>query len=40
MSMESLKQNKYSIKTDIFSIGIIAYEMLTGKTPWESRSEK
>ena len=38
MSLESLKQNKYSIKTDIFAIGVIAYEMLTGKTPWESKN--
>lgn len=40
MPPESLYFNKYSYKTDIFSIGIIFYEMLTGMTPWPSKSEK
>jgi serine/threonine protein kinase len=38
MAPESLRTNKYSIKTDIFAVGIILYEMLTSKTPWESKT--
>lgn len=40
MPPESLIKNIYSIKTDIFSIGILLYELLVGCTPWESRTEK
>jgi serine/threonine protein kinase len=27
-------QEPYSIKTDVWSLGCIFYEMLFGKTPW------
>jgi serine/threonine-protein kinase ULK/ATG1 len=40
MSPEALKKNIYSIKNDIWSIGIMAFEMLHGETPWECRTEK
>lgn len=40
MPPESLIDNIYSTKSDIFSLGIILYEMLTGTTPWESKSQK
>lgn len=40
MSPESLKKSYYSPKTDIFALGIILYEMVEGRTPWESRNEK
>jgi serine/threonine protein kinase len=40
MSPESLKRNIYSVKNDIWSMGIILFEMLYGKTPWDCRSEK
>jgi serine/threonine protein kinase len=40
MSPESLKRNVYSNKNDIWSLGIILFEMLYGKTPWDCRSEK
>jgi serine/threonine-protein kinase ULK/ATG1 len=39
MSPESLKNNVYSTKNDIWSLGIICYEMLYGRTPWPCRSE-
>jgi serine/threonine protein kinase len=39
MSPEALKKNIYSIKNDIWSIGIMIYEMLHGETPWECRTE-
>jgi serine/threonine protein kinase len=38
MAPESLSLNKYSIKTDIFAVGIILFEMLTGNTPWECKT--
>ena len=34
MSPEALKKNIYSLKNDIWSIGIMAYELLHGTTPW------
>ncbi len=34
MPPEALVQNIYSPQSDIFSIGIIFYELLTGITPW------
>jgi serine/threonine-protein kinase ULK/ATG1 len=30
MAPESLRRNEYTLKTDIWSLGIIFYEMLTG----------
>lgn len=32
--------SRYSLKSDIFSIGVLFYEMLFDRTPWESRTEK
>ena len=40
MSPESLKYNIYTIKNDIWSLGIILYEMIHGKTPWKVRDEE
>jgi serine/threonine protein kinase len=40
MSPEALKENKYSFKSDIWALGVIYYEMLTGKTPWRAKTEK
>lgn len=39
MSPEALKRNIYSVKNDIWSIGIMIFEMLHGETPWECRTE-
>lgn len=36
MAPESLKNNEYSYKTDIWSLGVILFELLTGETPWKS----
>lgn len=35
MAPEILNYNKYTDKADLWSIGVILYEMLTGKTPYE-----
>ena len=40
MPPEALNENIYSSKSDIWAIGIIFYEMLTGKTPWRAKTEK
>ena len=38
MPPEALIHNKYSFKSDIWAIGVIFYEMLTGKAPWKAKS--
>ena len=40
MAPESLKRNEYSYKTDLWSVGVIFFEMLTGETPWKAKTEK
>lgn len=39
MPLEALNENIYSFKSDIWAIGIIFFEMLTGKTPWRAKTE-
>jgi serine/threonine protein kinase len=39
MPLEALSDNIYSNKSDIWAIGVIFYEMLTGKTPWKAKTE-
>ncbi len=39
-SPELLKKTGYSYKVDIWAIGIICYELLTGKTPFHSTKLK
>ena len=38
MPPEALNDNKYSFKSDIWALGVIYYEMLTGKTPWRAKT--
>lgn len=40
MPPEALNQNRYSFKSDIWALGIIVFEMLTGKAPWKAKTEK
>lgn len=40
MAPESLKRNQYTLKTDIWALGVIFYEMLIGETPWKAKNEK
>lgn len=36
MAPESLASKIFNEKTEIFAIGVILYEMITGKTPWSA----
>jgi serine/threonine protein kinase len=40
MAPEALKDLEFSVDSEVFSIGVIIYEMLHGKTPWTAESEK
>lgn len=40
MPPESLLHNYYTYKSDVWALGVIYYEMLFGKTPWNARTEK
>lgn len=37
-SLQLLKAEKYTSKSDIWSLGFIFYETLFGQTPWTARS--
>ena len=38
MSPEMLQRRNYNSKSDIWSFGIILYEVLYGKFPWEGKT--
>jgi serine/threonine-protein kinase ULK2 len=38
MAPESLRRNEYTLKTDIWALGVIFFEMLTGETPWRAKN--
>ena len=40
MSPQALKNNIYSFKSDIWSLGVVYYEMLYGVTPWQANTER
>lgn len=39
MPLEALNDNLYSAKSDVWAIGVIFFEMLTGRTPWKAKTE-
>ena len=38
MSPQILQKDKYTAKSDLWSIGLIYYEMLHGRTPWPAQN--
>lgn len=38
MAPESLQRNEYTLKTDIWALGVILHELLTGQTPWKAKN--
>ena len=40
MTLEALTKNYYSYKNDLHAIGIMFFEMLTGKLPFKSKTEE
>jgi len=38
MSPESIFENKYSTKSDVFSFGVVIYEIITQEPPWKDLS--
>ena len=39
MSPQILKKHSYTNKSDLWSVGLIFYEMIYGQTPWPAHSE-
>ena len=40
MAPELVKREPYTEKVDVWSLGVITYQLLSGKTPFESRNLK
>ena len=40
MAPELIKRQTYTEKIDVWSLGVITYQLLSGRTPFESRSIK
>ena len=38
MAPELIKREAYTCKVDVWSLGVITYQLLSGKTPFEARS--
>ena len=38
MAPELIKQQKYSEKVDVWSLGCITYQLLSGKTPFDAKN--
>ena len=39
MSPESLRFNRYSFKSDVWAMGIMAYELVYGQAPWKDKDD-
>lgn len=39
MSPEALKDNQYSFFSDVWGIGVIAYQLVYGRVPWKDKED-
>lgn len=39
MPPESLKFNRYSYKSDVWAIGVIAFQLVYGQRPWKDKDD-
>lgn len=39
MPPESLKSNQYSFLSDVWAIGVIAYQLVYGRVPWKDKDD-
>lgn len=39
MAPEALKRNEYSFQSDIWALGVVAFELLFGKLPWKADND-
>lgn len=37
MPPEALRENKYSFESDVWGIGVIAYQLVYGRVPWKDK---
>ena len=40
MAPELIKREKYNEKVDVWALGCIVYQLLTGKTPFDAKNIK
>lgn len=40
MSPEAIFSNFYSKENDVWSLGVVFYEILQGRPPWDPKNEK
>jgi serine/threonine protein kinase len=40
MSPEALTRREYSVKNDMWALGVTMFEVLEGRPPWQANSEK
>lgn len=40
MPPEALKENNYSVSSDLWAIGVIFFQLLKGIVPWRAISEQ
>lgn len=39
MPPEALKDNRYSYLSDVWGIGVIAYQLIYGRVPWKDKDD-
>ena len=39
MPPEALKYNRYSYKSDVWGMGVIAFQLIFGRVPWRDKND-